>query len=213
MGSGATVTLSGAASATTTADASGNYTFTGLLNGAYTVTPSKTGFTFTPASQAATINNANLTGVNFSVVTYSVSGTISGPGGSGATVNLTGAMSASATADASGNYTVSRPRQTASTRITPSNPTFVFTPASQSVTVASANVTGMNFSSTATYGVSGTISGPGGNGATVNLTGAATATGSSNMVLYSQFDSGTLPGTGPWAYFCDHAPSRPIPAM
>ena len=57
-----------------------------------------------------------------------------------------------------------------------------------SLAVASANVTGMNFSSTATYGVSGTISGPGGNGATVSLAGAATVAGSSNMVLYSQFD-------------------------
>jgi len=204
MGSGATVALSGAATATTTADASGNYTFSGLLNGAYTVTPSKTGFTFTPVNQAATISSASLTGVNFSVVTYSVAGSISGPGGSGATVTATGAMSASATADASGNYTVAGLANGAY-RVTPSNPTFAFTPAGQSVTVASANVTGMNFSSTATYGVSGTISGPGGNGASVNLAGAATAAGSSNMVRYSQFDSGALPGSGPWAYFCDHA--------
>ena len=49
-GSGATVTLSGTASATATADASGNYSFPGLANGSYTVTPSKTGFTFTPSS-------------------------------------------------------------------------------------------------------------------------------------------------------------------
>jgi len=61
-GAGATVSLSGAASATTTADASGNYSFTGLANGSYTVTPSKAGFTFTPASQAVTINGANQTG-------------------------------------------------------------------------------------------------------------------------------------------------------
>ncbi|MFI5107226.1 MAG: N,N-dimethylformamidase beta subunit family domain-containing protein [Terriglobales bacterium] len=204
MGSGATVALSGAATATTTADASGNYTFTGLLNGAYTVTPSKAGFTFTPANQAATINSASLTGVNFSAVTYSVSGTISGTGGSGATVTVSGAMSASVTADTSGNYTVTGLANGAY-RITPSNPNFAFTPASQSVTVAGANVTGMNFSSAATYSVSGTISGSGGNGATVNLAGAATVTGSSNMALYSQFDAGTLPGTGPWTYYCDHA--------
>ena len=129
---------------------------------------------------------------------------ISGPGGSGATVTATGAVSASATADTSGNYTLTGLANGAYT-VTPSNPTFAFTPAGQSVTVASANVTGMNFSSTATYGVSGTISGPGGNGATVSLAGAATVAGSSNMVLYSQFDSGALPRTGPWNYFCDHA--------
>ena len=47
-GNGATVTLSGAANATVTADASGNYQFSGLGNGSYTVTPSKAGFNFTP---------------------------------------------------------------------------------------------------------------------------------------------------------------------
>jgi fibronectin type 3 domain-containing protein len=64
-GSGATVTLSGAASASTTADSSGNYSFSSLANGTYTVTPSNTGFTFTPANQSVTVNGANVTGVNF----------------------------------------------------------------------------------------------------------------------------------------------------
>jgi len=67
-GSGATVTLSGAASATTTTDGAGNYSFTGLANGTYAVTPSHTGYTFTPSSQPATINGANVTGVNFTAV-------------------------------------------------------------------------------------------------------------------------------------------------
>ena len=64
-GSGATLTLSGAASTTTTADSVGNYTFTGLANGTYTVAPSHAGFTFTPSSQSTTVNGANVTGVNF----------------------------------------------------------------------------------------------------------------------------------------------------
>src|ERR1700692_4045487 len=64
-GRGAPMTLSGAASATITADASGNYTFTGLPNGTYTVTPSKTGYTLSPASQSGTLNNGNLSGINF----------------------------------------------------------------------------------------------------------------------------------------------------
>jgi O-glycosyl hydrolase len=48
-----------------TADASGNYTFAGLANGTYTVTPSKTGYTFTPTSRAVTLSGANRTGTNF----------------------------------------------------------------------------------------------------------------------------------------------------
>ncbi len=64
-GSGATVTLTGAASASTTANSSGAYSFTGLANGSYTVTPSKSGYTFAPASSAVTVNGASQTSVNF----------------------------------------------------------------------------------------------------------------------------------------------------
>jgi len=64
-GSGTTVTLSGAGSATATADASGNYSFTGLANGAYTVMPSKSGFTFSPTSQSVNLSGANVSAVNF----------------------------------------------------------------------------------------------------------------------------------------------------
>jgi hypothetical protein len=64
-GPGTTVTLSGAASVTTTTDSSGNYTFTGLANGSYTVTPSKAGFTFSPANASASVNNSNVTVATF----------------------------------------------------------------------------------------------------------------------------------------------------
>jgi|SRR5579859_876783 len=52
---GATMVLSGAASAITTAGPTGSYAFTGLAAGVYTVTPSKPGIVFSPASQNATI--------------------------------------------------------------------------------------------------------------------------------------------------------------
>ena len=178
-GIGTTLTLSGASSATTTADASGNYTFSGLLDGAsYTVTPSKTGLTFTPVNQAVTISGANATGVNFTAVgnTFNISGTISGAGGGGATVTLSGLSAATTTADASGNYTFTGLVNGGYT-VTPSKSGFVFTPASQNVTLSGANQTGVNFTSAAqTYTISGTISGAGGNAATVSLTGAATST-------------------------------------
>ena len=71
------MTLAGAASATTTADSSGNFSFTGLANGSYTVTPSRSGYTFTPASQAVTLNGANQTGIAFTGQTAATAGTIS----------------------------------------------------------------------------------------------------------------------------------------
>jgi len=64
-GNGATVTLSGGSSAATTANSSGAYTFTGLASGTYAVTPSRTGYIFSPTSQSATVQGANVTGINF----------------------------------------------------------------------------------------------------------------------------------------------------
>lgn len=60
--SGVTVTTS-VGSATTLA--SGAYSISGLPNGSYTLTPSKSGYSFTPGSSAVAVNNTNITGQNF----------------------------------------------------------------------------------------------------------------------------------------------------
>src|SRR6266481_2830842 len=70
-GGGATVALSGAASASTIADSSGRYSFSGLANGMYAITPNHTGYTFSPGTQAATVNGANVSGINFSTAVQS----------------------------------------------------------------------------------------------------------------------------------------------
>src|SRR2546427_582621 len=150
-GSGSTLTLSGAASATTTADNSGNYTLAGLPNGSYMVTPKQTGYVFTPGNQSATVNGTNVSGVNFTATsqTFSISGTISPvAGGSGATVTLSGAASATTTANSSGAYTLTGLASGAYT-ITPSNASYTFTPLSQNVTVSAADVSGVNFTDNA----------------------------------------------------------------
>lgn len=59
--SGATVTTG---SASASSDASGNYTIAGLAAGTYTVSPSKAGCTFSPASQSVTVG-PSATGRNF----------------------------------------------------------------------------------------------------------------------------------------------------
>jgi hypothetical protein len=59
---GATVS---AGSVSATSDASSNYSLANLAAGTYTVTPSKSGCTFSPASQSVTITSANVTGINF----------------------------------------------------------------------------------------------------------------------------------------------------
>ena len=70
--SGVYVALTGASTAGTTTDANGNYTFTGLLNGRYTVTPSVSGYDFTPASMSVTVNGADMPGQNFTAVASTI---------------------------------------------------------------------------------------------------------------------------------------------
>jgi subtilisin family serine protease len=60
--SGVTVS-NGTVSATT--NSSGAYTLTGLANATYTLTPSLSGYTFSPTSRSVTVNGANVTGVDF----------------------------------------------------------------------------------------------------------------------------------------------------
>ncbi|MFZ4723893.1 MAG: carboxypeptidase regulatory-like domain-containing protein [Paludibacter sp.] len=81
-----TVTISGAGlvgvivsdgTRTATTDASGNYTIAGVPAGNYTLTPSKTGYTFSPATISAAVSNANLTAQNFTATAVVASSVIS----------------------------------------------------------------------------------------------------------------------------------------
>jgi hypothetical protein len=197
-GSGATVTLTGTSSGTTTADASGNYSFTGLINGNFTVAASKTGFAFSPASQSVSLNGTNATGVNFTATpqTFSVSGTVS-PAliGAGITMNLGGAATGTTTTDSSGNYTFTG-LASASYTVTPSKTGYTFAPTSQSATVSGANVTGINFTATApTFTISGTISpATSGSGAVVTLSGPSNTTAAADNSGNFSF-GGLLNGT------------------
>jgi hypothetical protein len=77
---------------TQTTDGSGNYTFTAVPNGTYTITPSITGPSsiFYPASTNVTVNNVALTGENFQAsLGYTVSGTVSYSGSNTGRIYLT----------------------------------------------------------------------------------------------------------------------------
>jgi hypothetical protein len=60
-----TIKLSGTSSATATTNSSGSYSFTGLLNGSYTVAPNMVGYTFSPMNITLSVSSANVTGQNF----------------------------------------------------------------------------------------------------------------------------------------------------
>jgi len=59
------IALTGAKIANTTTDSGGNYTFTGLSDGSYTVIATKAGFVFSPESRAVTVSGANVSGLDF----------------------------------------------------------------------------------------------------------------------------------------------------
>ena len=184
-GAQTTVSLTGAASAAVTADSSGNYSFGGLANGSYTVTPSKSGYTFTPASLSETVSGSNLSGQNFTATavvpqTYSISGTLSpASAAAGSLVTLSGSANATTTANASGNYSFAG-LQNGSYTVTPSSSSATFTPSSLAVSVNATSIAGANFTATSnpptTYSISGTVSpAPAGSGTTLTLSGSASA--------------------------------------
>jgi hypothetical protein len=101
-----TLTQSTTTVASATADASGNYSFANIANGSYTVTPTKSGFSFNPANQSITVSGANVSVPNFTAtaLSFTVSGAITGAGSETVTLTQGTTTVATATADASGNY-------------------------------------------------------------------------------------------------------------
>ncbi|HWS26919.1 MAG TPA: pre-peptidase C-terminal domain-containing protein, partial [Xanthomonadales bacterium] len=150
--SGVTVSTGSASAAT---DASGNYTIANLVAGSYTITPSASGYTFSPVNRAVTIGSANVTGQNFTgtaaAVTYSISGTVATSGSVGISGVTVSTGSASATTNASGAYTISG-LANGSYTLTPSLAGYTFSPTSLAATVSGANLTGRNFTGTAATG-------------------------------------------------------------
>ncbi|MEQ1629189.1 MAG: carboxypeptidase-like regulatory domain-containing protein [Gallionella sp.] len=179
--SGVTVTMTGTSAATTTTDATGNYSFTGLTNGNYTITPTKATFAFSPTSSAVTVSGANVTGKNFvataAAVTYSISGAVSGAATSGVTISLSGANTATVFTGAGGTYTLSGLVAGAYT-VTPSLTGYSFAPASITIAALAANSTANNFVATlipVAHILSGTVS-PALAGVTITVTGTANTT-------------------------------------
>ncbi len=147
-----TVTLSGLSSETTTTDAaSGSYSFTGLVKGTYTITPSMAWYRFTPPCQAVTINSADLSEINFTFTVatgsaHNISGfiTVGGAVKQGVVVTLSGPNSATAATDGSGYYSFPS-LITGRYTLTPSITEYTFTPASQTVTINGGDASTINF--------------------------------------------------------------------
>lgn len=88
--SGVTMTLGGSQVATTTTDTSGNYSFAGLAgSGTYTVTPSKTGYWFSPASKTYSVLESSKPGTDFVANRYPSASSVSPSSGGGRSQTFT----------------------------------------------------------------------------------------------------------------------------
>ena len=153
------VTVSPGAGYSVATDTNGSYTMVGLVNGSYTVTATKTGYNIS-SSQTVTINSSNVSGVNFTataiaVPTYSISGkvTLNNSPLSGATVSV--GTGSSVTTDINGNYTFVG-LVNGSYTVTATKTGYNIS-SSQTVTVNGSNVSGVNFTATASYSISGGV--------------------------------------------------------
>jgi len=153
----ASVAVTGTESFSTQTDANGNYSFASLAPGGnFTVTPSKSPYTFAPANQI--FNNLSSDQVaNFSIVTYGISGRVTDSGGSGVeavTISITGFQTATAATDSGGYYSVAALPAGGNYTATPSKAdpllTYTFTPTGQSYSPLSANQT-TNFTAATAY--------------------------------------------------------------
>jgi hypothetical protein len=148
--SGVTVDLTGAAVASTTTDAQGKYSFAGLLDGSYTVTPSKSGYSFTPSSIDKLVQGTNVTGVDFvgsAATTYMISGHVADGANnplSGVTLSLVGPPSAQTSTDSNGDYTFNSVVDGDNYTLTPTLTGYTFTPPSRSFQMHS-NRSGVDF--------------------------------------------------------------------
>lgn len=154
---GVTVTIAGAGNGSTTTDAGGNYSFSGVSNGSCTITPSLAGYSFSPFNRAVTVNNGDVTGQDFnasaSAASFTISGrvTLNGTPLAGVTVTISGGGPGSLTTDDSGAYSfpgVANGNYT----VTPSLTGYSFAPGNRSLTVNGAHLTDQDFSATPVSG-------------------------------------------------------------
>jgi len=196
------VTVSSGAASTTT-DSAGNFSIPNLANGSYTLTPSRSGYTFSPVTRTATVSGANVSAQNFTgtatVTTYNIAGRVANSGGAGISGVSVSTGAASATTNASGDYTITGLANGTYT-LTPSLAGYTYAPTSLSATVSGADLTGRNFTATATGGITALSNGVAVAGSTNSTTAnssfaeytVAIPTGASNLTIATSASTGDL---------------------
>ena len=177
---GVVLTLSGDANQTTSPAADGTYSFTGLLEGTYAVTPSLDRYSFEPAVRSYDPLNADQAGQDFTGTyvppTYSISGTVALVGGAavptGVVLTLSGDANRTTNPAADGTYGFTGLLEGTYT-VTPSLADYSFAPISRSYAPLNSDQTGQDFTGTyvpPTYSISGTVTLVGGTASVTDVT-------------------------------------------
>ncbi|HKG12984.1 MAG TPA: carboxypeptidase regulatory-like domain-containing protein, partial [Pyrinomonadaceae bacterium] len=179
---GVAVALTGSQSATATTDANGGYSFANLGGGgSYTVTASKTNYTFAPPTRTFNDLSSNQTAdFTGALVNFRIGGRVTenGSGLAGVTVSLTGSQTASATTDANGSYSFTVPAGGDYT-VKAAKPQYTIAPPSQTFSNLDGDKTADFAATPLRFAIRGRITdvnSTGLQGITVSLTGSQTAT-------------------------------------
>jgi len=150
---GVTMQLTGVSTGSATTGSDGKFSFTGLANGTYSITPSLTDYSFVPISTTVVISDADVGGQDFTAILtgpvgpYSISGKVTGDVLKGVTITLSGTNNKTTTTDISGNYSFTSLVAGGYT-VTPSLADYGFNPANRNLTISGASQSGKDFTAT-----------------------------------------------------------------
>ena len=197
---GATVTLTGTRLATATTDAAGAYSFSVPVYGDFTVTASKTHYTFAaPSLSFQGVTSDRTADFAATLNRHRLSGSVrraNGAAMAGVTVTLSGGQAATATTDQNGAYAFANLPAGAAYTVTPSKAGYDFGPAAKSFAELGADQTADFTVTPANVPVAGRVAsgGAGVAGVTVTLsgskTGTATTDSSGNYAFSVQSEGG-----------------------
>jgi hypothetical protein len=204
----ATVVLSWTDTTAKTLSVAGNGDYTIVVSPSWsgTITPSKTGVTFSPANRTYTIVTTNQNSQNFTqtAITYLISGNA---GTNGVTLSYNDGGAKTATSGTGGSYSFSVSYNWSGT-VMPSKTGFTFTPVNTVYTHVLANQTAQNYTAIPiTFTISGNA---GAAGATISWTdgGAKTVTadgtGNYSIVVSYSFDGDVTPSKTGYTFTPSH---------
>lgn len=144
---------------TITITGNGDYTITVSPSWSGTITPSKTGFTFSPANRTYTNVTTNQNNQNFTqtAITYLISGNA---GTNAASLAYNDGGPKTATSNAGGDYSFSVPYNWSGT-VTPSKAGYIFTPGARTYTNVLANQSSQDFTVVRFFTIAGDAGGTG----------------------------------------------------